>query len=304
MTGFTEVTPDYPGLMRLEGKHVLVLGGGQGIGRQTCLAASSVGANVSVVDNDPGRAAAVAEEVGGLALTGDATVREDVERIVAEAVERFGPLHGLADIIGKSNWRPLAEVTDEIWQEGFDLNIKHVFLALQIASRAMTEGGSMVFVGSISGLRSAPGHAPYGAAKAGIVTLASTAALELAPRIRVNVVAPGQTATPSLAPRHPEPDYYEMAATQVPLARVGQTRDIAVGDPLLPHRSVGVDHRADARRRRGRGQEVPVRPLLSDVPTGAASTPGAIGRLLRRTCSRQGRSAPGAGGTPRGATAR
>src|SRR5262249_15348448 len=161
---------------------------GLGIGRQACLAAAGVGAKVSVVDMDPARAKAVADEVGGLALAGDATSRTDTERFVEEAVARFGPLHGLADIVGISDNGPLSEVTDELWQRGLDLNLRHVFLALQIGARAMTEGGSMVFVGSISGLRSAPGHAVYGAAKAGLANLVSTAALELGPDIRVNVV--------------------------------------------------------------------------------------------------------------------
>ncbi|MEV7388207.1 MULTISPECIES: SDR family oxidoreductase [unclassified Streptomyces] len=225
--GITELTPDYRGLIDLTGRHVLVLGGGLGIGRQTCLAAAGVGARVSVVDMDHVRAKAVAEEVGGLALTGDATDRAEVERFVGEAVARFGPVHGLADIIGMSDNGPLSEVTDELWDRGLDLNLRHVFLALQIGARAMTEGGSMVFVGSVSGLRSAPNHAVYGAAKAGLANLVSTAALELGPDIRVNVVAPGQTATPRVAERHPEPDYYQKAAEQVPLGRVGRTSDIA-----------------------------------------------------------------------------
>ncbi|MER7691991.1 SDR family oxidoreductase [Streptomyces sp. NPDC097610] len=225
--GISELTPDYRGLIDLTGKHVLVLGGGLGIGRQTCLAAAGVGARVSVVDTDHARAKAVADEVGGLALTGDATSRADVERFVEEAVTHFGPVHGLADIIGISDNGPLSEVTDELWQRGLDLNLRHVFLALQIGAKAMTEGGSMVFVGSVSGLRSAPGHAVYGAAKAGLANLVSTASLELGPDIRVNVVAPGQTATPRVAERHPEPGYYDKAAEQVPLGRVGRTSDIA-----------------------------------------------------------------------------
>ncbi|MEV0904383.1 SDR family NAD(P)-dependent oxidoreductase [Streptomyces hokutonensis] len=225
--GITELTPDYRALLDLEGRHILVLGGGQGIGRQTCLAAAAVGAKVSVVDTDPARAKAVAEEVDGLAVTGDATDRAEMERMVEEAVERYGPVHGLADVIGISDWGPISEITDELWARGLDLNLRHALLALQIGARAMAEGGSMVFVGSISGLRSSPNHAVYGAAKAGLVNLVATAALELGPDIRVNVVAPGQTATPRVAERHPETDYYERAGEQVPLGRVGSTSDIA-----------------------------------------------------------------------------
>lgn len=227
MVGIIELTPDYSSLLSLKDRHILVLGGGLGIGRQTCLAAAALGANVTVVDTLAERAEAVADEVGGLALTGDATDRADVERIISTSVERFGPLHGLADIIGVSTWGRVDTLTDDEFGRDLDLNLRHVFLAMQIGSRAMTEGGSMVFVGSISGLRSAPNHAAYGAAKAAVSNLASTAAIELGPNIRVNVVAPGQTATPRVAERHPEAEYYERQAEQVPLGRVGESRDIA-----------------------------------------------------------------------------
>jgi NAD(P)-dependent dehydrogenase (short-subunit alcohol dehydrogenase family) len=227
MPEFIETTPDYPSLTSLRDKHVLVLGGGLGIGRQTGLAAAALGARVSVLDHDPDRAKSVAAEVNGLALSGDVTVRAELERCLTEAVEAHGPLHGLADIVGISGSQPLTEITDDDWRRGLDLNLTHVFLALQLASRVMTDGGSMVFVGSVNGVRSSPNQAVYGAAKAGLMNLVATASLELAPSIRVNAVAPGQTATPRVAQRHPEPDYYEKAGLQVPLRRVGQTSDIA-----------------------------------------------------------------------------
>jgi NAD(P)-dependent dehydrogenase (short-subunit alcohol dehydrogenase family) len=220
---------DYARLTRLDGRHVIVLGGGLGIGHQTSLAAASVGAKVTVVDTDAERAKRVADEVGGLALVGDATKREDVERLVGESVDRFGPLHGLADIIGISDFATLDATDDAIFDRGVDLNLRHAFLAVQIGARAMTDGGgAMVFVGSISGIRSSPKHAVYGAAKAALSNLATSAAVELGPAgIRINVVAPGQTRTPRVELRHPEEDYYERAARPVPLRRVGEPSDIA-----------------------------------------------------------------------------
>jgi NAD(P)-dependent dehydrogenase (short-subunit alcohol dehydrogenase family) len=227
MTNFYDETPDYPQRLRLDGKHVIVLGGGQGIGRQVCHAAASVGAHVSVVDTEYDRAKNVAGEIDGLALTGDITSRTELQRLVDEAVGHFGTLHGLADIVGASDWGPLADATDEAFQCGIDLNLKHVFLALSIGSKAMTEGGSMAFVASVSGFRSAPNHGIYGAAKAGLMNMLGSAAIELSPAIRVNAVAPGQTATTRIVQRHPEPDYYDKAALQVPLGRVGLPGDIA-----------------------------------------------------------------------------
>jgi NAD(P)-dependent dehydrogenase (short-subunit alcohol dehydrogenase family) len=227
MSNYVETTPDYPALLSLEGKHIVVLGAGQGIGRQTSLAAASLGAKVTCVDADAERAKSVAAEIGGLGLSADATNRTEMEQVFASAVDYFGTVHGVADIIGMADWGPLREVDDDLWQRGLDLNLKHAFLAVQLGERAMTEGGSIVLVGSVSGFRSSPNHAAYGAAKAGIMNLAGTAAIELGPSVRVNVVAPGQTMTPRMAVRHPEPGYYAERGQEVPLGRVGEPRDIA-----------------------------------------------------------------------------
>lgn len=228
MTEYEETTPSYTGLLRMDGRHVIVLGGGQGIGRQTALALAEVGAKVSVVDNDLERAKRVAEETGGIPLVGDITDRADVERMFGEATAAHGTLHGLVDIVGIADWGPLRQLDDATWQRGFDMNIKHAFLALQVGAEAMTEGGSMVFVSSISGFRSSPNHGAYGAAKAGLINLVGTASLELGPDIRVNAVAPGQTITPRMVARHAgEEGYYESRARQVPLGRIGQPSDIA-----------------------------------------------------------------------------
>ncbi|GLY38939.1 3-oxoacyl-ACP reductase [Amycolatopsis sp. NBRC 101858] len=228
MTAPADLIFDYPNLLRLDGRHVLVLGGGLGIGHEASVAAAAVGANVSVVDTDAERAKRVADEVGGLPLVGDVTRREDVERIVADAVARYGPLHGLADIVGISDFATIADSGDEVFDRGIARNLRHVYLAIQIGSAAMSGGGSIAVVGSIAGMRSAPKHAVYGAAKAAVSNLAASAAVELGPAgVRVNVVAPGQTYTPRIAQRHPEPDYYEKAALPVPLGRVGAPGDIA-----------------------------------------------------------------------------
>ncbi|MET0144081.1 MAG: SDR family NAD(P)-dependent oxidoreductase, partial [Ilumatobacteraceae bacterium] len=107
MSNYFENTPDYPNLLSLTGRHVVVLGGGQGIGRQTSLGAAALGANVTIVDAELERAESVAGEVNGLGLSGDATNRADMERVFDAAVERFGPVHGVADIIGMADWAPL-----------------------------------------------------------------------------------------------------------------------------------------------------------------------------------------------------
>lgn len=223
---YIEATPDYRSLSSLIGRHVIVLGAGQGIGRQTAHAVASVSGKVSCVDLDEDRAKAVADEIGGIAISGDVTDRDSMESIFSEAVDRFGPLSGLADIIGIAEWSPLVDISDDNWSRSLDLNLRHQFLAMQVGSRHMPEGGTMAFVASVSGQRSAPNHAIYGAAKAGLSNLVRTASLELAPKIRVNAVAPGVTLTPRTA-ANLDADRVEAAGNWAPLGRIGEACDIA-----------------------------------------------------------------------------
>jgi Dehydrogenases with different specificities (related to short-chain alcohol dehydrogenases) len=220
--------PDYANMLRLDGRHVLVIGGGRGIGRQASLAVAAVGANVSVVDLDETRAGAVARETGGLAITADASSMDSLRAAFESATARFGPVQGAIDIIGIAQWAPIAEIDEENFNRTMDLNLGHAFRTLRLMTEFGSDAGSsVVFVSSISGFRSAPMHATYGAAKAGLNNLVGSAAVELGPTIRVNAVAPGQTRTPRMVARHADDAYYWEAAKQVPLGRVGETWDIA-----------------------------------------------------------------------------
>ncbi len=194
--------PDYPGLLSLKGRGFVVLGAGQGIGRQATHALSSVGATVFCVDREPDLAEEVAQEVGGRPGSGDATSRSDADRLFAEAQAALGRIDGVVDIIGMAQYTPLVELDDAGWDWHFDIVLRHAFLAMQLGGRAMAEsgGGVMVFVASVSGITSAPLHSAYGAAKAGLMSLVRTGAVELGPSgIRVNAVAPGVVWTPRVS---------------------------------------------------------------------------------------------------------
>jgi len=188
--------PDYAALARLDGRRFLVLGGGNGIGRQVSHALAQAGARVVCVDISRELAEAVATEVDGEPVVADVTRRDELERVLAQ-----GPISGLVDVVGMPVLGPLAELDDDGWQLQFDLVLRHAFLAMQIGGRAITKGGggTMVFVGSISGLTHVPGQAAYGAAKAALHQLVASMGRELAPAgVRVNAVAPGFTQTPRL----------------------------------------------------------------------------------------------------------
>jgi NAD(P)-dependent dehydrogenase (short-subunit alcohol dehydrogenase family) len=221
--------PDYPGLLRLDGKRFVVLGAGQGIGRQASHALASVGARLALVDVDPDLASDIATEVDGIGLSGNAIDRGQVESIFADATKQLGGIDGVVDIIGMSRYANLTEMTDEEWDWHFDIVLRHAFLAMQYGGRAMeaSGGGVMVFVASVSGITSAPRHSAYGAAKAGLMSLVRTAAVEMGPSgIRVNAVAPGVVWTPRISALLGEEGEQRNVAN-APLRRVAQPADIA-----------------------------------------------------------------------------
>jgi NAD(P)-dependent dehydrogenase (short-subunit alcohol dehydrogenase family) len=214
----------------LSGKRALVAGAGQGIGRATVLALHAAGARVACLDNDEARAAAVAEEVSGLALVADARRRDEVERVVVDAVAGLGGLDVCVDIIGEARWARMLDATDDDWDASFDIVLRHVFYLGQAAGRVMAEqgSGSFVAIASVSGLRSAPGHGPYGAAKAALMALVRTFAVELAGSgVRFNAVAPGAVLTPRVLARVSAERLAEGARTAIPLGRQAQPEEIA-----------------------------------------------------------------------------
>jgi NAD(P)-dependent dehydrogenase (short-subunit alcohol dehydrogenase family) len=200
-TGDSAPVPDYGRLLRLDGRGFIVVGAGQGMGRQTAHALASQGASVLCVDIDKQRAEEVAAEVGGVAMVADACVGEQAAEIVATAEREIGPLYGIADVVGMARYGPLVDMSDEDWDWCHDIVIRHAFLMVKHGGKVLARHGrgSIVLVASISGVSSAPYHGAYGAAKAGLISLVRTAAVELKPHeVRVNAVAPGNTATPRI----------------------------------------------------------------------------------------------------------
>jgi NAD(P)-dependent dehydrogenase (short-subunit alcohol dehydrogenase family) len=221
--------PDYPGLLRLDGKRFVVVGAGQGIGRQTSHALASVGAKLICVDNREDLAKEIADEVGGVPCVVDATKRDDAQRAVDLCVSEFGGIDGLADIVGMAKYLDAVDTSDEDWEWTFDIVLRHAFVFSQAAAKAMSDngGGAMVFVASVSGISSAPRHAAYGAAKAGLMSWIRSLAVELGPQnIRVNAVAPGVVWTPRVSQYLGEKGR-EGQSRNAPLGRVAEPKDIA-----------------------------------------------------------------------------
>ncbi len=221
--------PDYPSLLRLDGRVAVVLGGGLGMGRQTVHALAQAGATVFCVDIHAERAAAVAAEAGGVGLSADVTRRDAVEGLFAEIGERAGRVDCVIDIVGRAEIGPLRDMDDAGWAEQLNMVLGHAFLVMQIGAReiAAAGGGAMVFVGSIAGLASLPGQTAYGAAKAALLHMVSCMGKELAPQgVRVNAVAPGFVRTPRLEAKLDE-DGWRALGQVIPMGRVATPAEIA-----------------------------------------------------------------------------
>jgi len=221
-------------LFGLEGKRILVLGGGLGMGEATVRQIASLGAHVAVVDRELDRAEKVATDVianGGKAAAFSYDVLDDDALVagIAQTEREFGPLDGMATVIGMAGWGSLVDMDMAAWDLDHARNLRFFFLAAREVARSLMARqapGSIVCVSSVDGMRSAPTHGSYGAAKAGLVNLAATMATEWSPfGIRVNVVAPGPIITPRIPERSPAEEGKMM--TNVPMSRRGTVEEIA-----------------------------------------------------------------------------
>jgi NAD(P)-dependent dehydrogenase (short-subunit alcohol dehydrogenase family) len=215
----------------LAGKHVFVVGVGSGIGGACVRALAAAGALVSCFDIDPGAAEVAAGAIGeqGRAFTGDACHLDDLRAALDAATLELGALEVAVDVIGETRWGRTLELDDETWDESFDLVLRHFFNLARVAGRDLTEHGrgSLIAIASLSGLRSAPLHGAYGAAKAGLMSLVRTLAMELGVRgVRVNSVAPGAVLTPRVEAMM-SADRRAASAANIPLGRFATPDDIA-----------------------------------------------------------------------------
>ena len=219
-------------LFGLEGKRILVLGGGLGIGEATTRLLAEVGANVAVADREFDRAERVAADLRGKvqAMPIAVDVLDDAGLVGSIAtVERdFGPLDGMVTVIGMAAWASLLDTDFETWDLDHRRNLRFFFVAAREVARSMIargSRGSIACVGSMDGARAAPYHGSYGAAKAGLSNLVKTMSNEWAPYgIRANVVAPGAIVTPRV-PHMGEDEAKYFSA--IPLKRRGTPEDIA-----------------------------------------------------------------------------
>ena len=214
---------------RFAGRQVLVTGGGSGIGEATSRLFAAEGAAVTVLDRSTEAAERVAGAIGGRAITCDVRDSVAVDAAVRHAAEQMGGLTDLINNAGVGTAKPLLSYTDKEWALLIGVNLTGTFHGIRAAAPIMLEAGrgSIVNNASLTGLRPTRGEGPYSAAKAGVLNLTQTAALELAPAVRVNAVAPGMIHTP-LTNIVVANDSWRMAAESgTPLGRVGRDDEVA-----------------------------------------------------------------------------
>jgi len=213
---------------------VVVTGGGSGIGAATCALLARHGIPVGVLDRNAEAARRVADQVGGLALVADVRRRDQVDGAVELAAAELGGIAGWVNNAGVGNLKPLEDYTEPEVDLIWGVNVTGTLLCLQAAVPHLrrhreTSGrpASVVNVASVSGVRPTLGEAPYAAAKAAVVALTSSAALEWAPAVRVNCVSPGFVRTPLNDVLTADAATREGLEERTPMARLGTAEETA-----------------------------------------------------------------------------
>mgnify|MGYP001093813196 CR=1 FL=1 len=225
-------------LFSLEGKVAIVTGAGRGIGKAIALGLADVGANVVVAARTASAIDVTASEVTAkgrkaLAVPTDVRLSDQVTNLVEKAVAQFGRIDILVNNAGGSFATPTMELSEGGWDAIIRENLKSVFLCSKAVAKMMIKQkkGNIVSIASIAGLRAYPDNAAYGVAKAGIINLTKTLAIDLAPyNVRVNAIAPGYIATSGMMQlQKNKPERIEAMNRHIPLGRLGRAEEIVGG---------------------------------------------------------------------------
>jgi NAD(P)-dependent dehydrogenase (short-subunit alcohol dehydrogenase family) len=232
---------------RLAGRIAVVTGGGRGLGRALVRALAGEGADVAFSYRESRRGALEEAEavrrLGRRAFAGpaDARVPGEIAAFVDEAAAALGGLDFLVNNVGVFRRTPLEELSEEVLDEAFDVNVKAAVVASRAAAPHIKRrgGGAIVNIASLGGLRPWSAHLAYCASKAALVMATQCLALALAPEIRVNAVAPGILEPPGA----PEP-----LKQRVPAGRFGTLAEVAdtvvfllAGSPYTTGEVIRVD---------------------------------------------------------------
>jgi NAD(P)-dependent dehydrogenase (short-subunit alcohol dehydrogenase family) len=221
--------------MRLDGKVIIVTGGGSGIGAASATAFAAAGASVVVAGRTLSKVEAIAEQIqadGGQAIPVQADVSSglDVQQMIATAVDSYGRLDVLFNNAGISPSGTITDITEAEWDQCLDINLKGVFLGAKYAVPHLKAagGGVILTTAGTFGIRAAKNKAAYSTAKAGAINLTRSIALDYArDHIRANVIAPGVVETPLLGGAEADAEFKQFLDQYQPLPGLTQPDEVA-----------------------------------------------------------------------------
>ncbi|MHB1087358.1 MAG: SDR family oxidoreductase [Acidimicrobiales bacterium] len=223
-------------LFRLDGKVAVITGAGRGIGAASAIALAECGADVVIASRTRSDLDAVADRVAttgrrALAVTADLNDLESVRSLAQSAREEFGRLDVVVNNVGGAIPLPFFDTTPEYLEEAFHFNVATAHALNLAAVPIMLEhgGGAIVNISSVMGRVAGRGYAAYGAAKAALSHYTELISKDLAPRIRVNAIAAGSTATSALEIVTSTPELKSMMENLTPLHRIADPEEIAAG---------------------------------------------------------------------------
>lgn len=204
-------------------------GAASGIGAAACRRFLGEGATVAALDVDAAGLDALTDELDVVPLAVDVVDGPAVAAAVAEAAERLGGLSTVFNNAGVGNVRRLHDYDDAEFERIVSVNLRGSFNVLRAVVPFLEESApaAVVNMASVSGLRPTRGESPYSAAKAGVIALTQSAALEYAPTIRVNCVSPGFIDTPLTALAVADEALRSTIEAGTPLGRVGTADEVA-----------------------------------------------------------------------------
>jgi NAD(P)-dependent dehydrogenase (short-subunit alcohol dehydrogenase family) len=221
---------------RLKNKIAVVTGAGSGIGRACAIALAREGAKVVLVGRRKDRLEETAREIGDSAfiLPADVSAQDEIVRVVKQTVEHFGGLNVLLNNAGVLHIGTAEQITEEQWDETFNLNVRGLWLLSRAVLPAMRKagGGSIINVASVLGINGARNRASYAPSKGAVVLLTKCMAIDHGhENIRVNAICPSFVETDlTAAVVRKAPDPVSVRAERIavhPIGRLGQPEDIA-----------------------------------------------------------------------------